>query len=135
MASNDRIEESAVDETTPLVAAQHSGPTTNVQAEPLLKTNGTAKTNGVNQAEQENGEGGAKDDDRPLPKFQVFLLSYCRFIEPISFFSIFPFINVMIETTGHLDERDVGFYTGLIVSSRVASYLGRADTDRNLSSP
>lgn len=37
-------------------------------------------------------------------------------IEPIAFFGIFPFINKMIEEMG-VEEADVGFYSGLIVSS------------------
>lgn len=60
-----------------------------------------------------------EDDDRPLPRGQIFLLCYARLVEPIAFFSIFPFINKMIWETGGLDlkEADVGFYSGLIVSS------------------
>lgn len=55
-----------------------------------------------------------EEDDRPLPKAQLFLLCYCRMVEPIAFFSIFPYINKMIEETG-IEEQDVGFYSGLIV--------------------
>lgn len=57
------------------------------------------------------------EDDRPLPIGQIFLLCYARLVEPIAFFSIFPFINQMIFETGDLEEVDVGFYSGLIVSS------------------
>ncbi|RFU27859.1 hypothetical protein B7463_g8468, partial [Scytalidium lignicola] len=57
-----------------------------------------------------------EDDDTPLPKTQIFLLCYARLVEPIAFFSIFPFINKMIWETGNLDEADVGFYAGLIES-------------------
>jgi hypothetical protein len=57
------------------------------------------------------------DDDKPLPIGQIFLLCYARLVEPIAFFSIFPFINKMIFETGDLEEVDVGFYSGLIVSS------------------
>ncbi|MCJ1478861.1 hypothetical protein MMC13_007545 [Lambiella insularis] len=55
------------------------------------------------------------DDDRPLPRTQIFLLCYARLVEPIAFFSIFPYINQMIWETGGLDQADVGFYSGLIV--------------------
>ncbi|KAH8816962.1 MFS transporter [Xylogone sp. PMI_703] len=55
-------------------------------------------------------------DDTPLPKKQIFLLCYARLVEPIAFFSIFPFINKMIWETGNLNEADVGFYAGMIES-------------------
>lgn len=37
-------------------------------------------------------------------------------MEPIAFFSIFPFIAQMVQRNGHLPESDVGFYSGLIES-------------------
>ncbi|KAJ7593059.1 MFS general substrate transporter [Mycena floridula] len=55
-------------------------------------------------------------EDRPLPKLQIALLCYARLVEPIAFFTIFPFISQMVFETGTVDERDVGFYTGLIES-------------------
>ncbi|KAG9230225.1 major facilitator superfamily domain-containing protein [Amylocarpus encephaloides] len=57
-----------------------------------------------------------EDDDKPLPKLQIFLLCFARLIEPMAFFGIFPFVNKMIEETGGLEEADVGFYSGLIES-------------------
>ena len=62
------------------------------------------------------GAGPEDGDDRPLPRTQMFLLCYARLVEPIAFFTIFPFINKMIWETGGLKEADVGFYSGLIVS-------------------
>ena len=59
---------------------------------------------------------GEDGDDRALPRTQIFLLCYARLVEPIAFFSIFPFINKMIWETGGLQEADVGFFSGLIVS-------------------
>ncbi|KAK8227246.1 MFS transporter, partial [Phyllosticta capitalensis] len=56
------------------------------------------------------------DDDRPLPTGQLFLVCYARFVEPIAFFCIFPFINKMIMDTGDVKEEDLGFYSGLIES-------------------
>jgi hypothetical protein len=53
--------------------------------------------------------------DKPLPVGQIMLLSFARMVEPIAFFSIFPFINHMIEECGDVAETDVGFYSGLIV--------------------
>ncbi|KAI1770037.1 MFS general substrate transporter [Hypoxylon cercidicola] len=58
----------------------------------------------------------AKPEDKPLPKMQIFFLCYARLIEPIAFFSIFPYINQMVQENGNLDEVDVGFYGGLIES-------------------
>ena len=54
--------------------------------------------------------------DKPLPKLQIFLLCYARMMEPIAFFSIFPFIAQMVARNGHLPDSDVGFYSGLIES-------------------
>lgn len=56
------------------------------------------------------------DDDTPLPLTQIFLLCYSRLIEPIAFFSIFPYINQMIFETGGVKKEDVGFWSGLIES-------------------
>lgn len=56
------------------------------------------------------------DKDKPLPKAQIFLLCYAVCAAPISFFSIFPYINFMIERVGGVDKEDVGFYSGLIES-------------------
>lgn len=55
------------------------------------------------------------DIDKPLPVGQIMLLCFARIVEPIAFFSIFPFINQMIEECGDVAETDVGFYSGLIV--------------------
>lgn len=96
-----RPEISAVDEVTPLLAASSEAPTTQANEEPL-----------VNHASDVAPE----DEDKPLPMGQIALLCYARLIEPIAFFSIFPFVNAMIRDTGNLDERDVGFYSGLIES-------------------
>lgn len=65
-------------------------------------------TDGEHQDERSSG--------KPLPKFQILLLSYARMMEPIAFFSIFPFLAKMVERNGKLPESDVGFYSGLIES-------------------
>ncbi|KAJ3046788.1 hypothetical protein HK097_000515 [Rhizophlyctis rosea] len=54
--------------------------------------------------------------DKPLPKLQILLLCYARMVEPIAFFSIFPYINKMAQENGSLPTSDVGFYSGLIES-------------------
>ncbi|KAF2203009.1 MFS general substrate transporter [Delitschia confertaspora ATCC 74209] len=61
-------------------------------------------------------ETSCEDDDMPLPIDQIFLLCYTRLVEPIAFFSIFPFINEMIYKTGGIPKSDVGFYSGMIES-------------------
>jgi hypothetical protein len=98
-SASDERDHSAAQETTPLLATSAAGAIAQANEEPLSKN-----------AFHEN------DDDKPLPKVQIFLLCYARLVEPIAFFSIFPFINQMIWETGHLEEADVGFYSGLIVS-------------------
>ena len=55
------------------------------------------------------------DDDRPLPKLQLFLLCLAKLTEPVAFFSIFPFVNQMVYETG-IPREQCGFYTGLIES-------------------
>ena len=91
---------SAADEVTPLLAVSEEGPIAQANEESST-VSGTPNS--------ENG--------KPLPKTQIFLLCYARVIEPIAFFSIFPFINQMIWEIGDIDEADVGFYSGLIVRS------------------
>ena len=114
---------SAADERTPLLATSDAYPVAGTEEESQLleavvsneghqskPTTAHATTAGT------NGEAdGDDDDDRPLPKLQIFLLCYARLVEPIAFFSIFPFVNQMIEETGGLAKEDVGFYSGLIV--------------------
>src|SRR6266536_5886327 len=99
-AASNKAYHSAVHETTPLLTTSESVPTADAnETQPLAHE--TSPNNG---------------DDTPLPRTQIFLLCYARLVEPIAFFSIFPFINKMIWETGNLDEADVGFYSGLIVS-------------------
>ncbi|KAK3941072.1 major facilitator superfamily domain-containing protein [Diplogelasinospora grovesii] len=57
-----------------------------------------------------------EDDDKPLPFGQIAVLCYARWVEPVAFFSIFPYINKMCQENGHLSDADVGFYSGLIES-------------------
>jgi hypothetical protein len=86
------------DEITPLLSApQSSEPTTSQQ-------------NGHADAEAAMAE----EEEVPLPMFKIFILCIARIMDPISFFSIFPFVPSMVRDSGVLEE-DVGFYTGLIV--------------------
>lgn len=40
------------------------------------------------------------EQDKPLPRDQLFLLCLARLVEPVAFFSIFPFLNEMIQEVG-----------------------------------
>lgn len=99
---------SAISENTPLLGASAD--------EPFAPLNDSEILN--HEAARENDSNGPRppQTEKPLPKLQIFLLCYARTIEPIAFFGIFPFISKMIFETGNLEEADVGFYAGLIVS-------------------
>ncbi|KJR80635.1 uncharacterized protein SPSK_05209 [Sporothrix schenckii 1099-18] len=56
------------------------------------------------------------DEDRPMATTQVALLCFARLLEPIAFFSVFPYINQMVQDNGGVASSDVGFYSGLIES-------------------
>ncbi|KAK4180789.1 major facilitator superfamily domain-containing protein [Triangularia setosa] len=55
-------------------------------------------------------------EEPPFPTHQILLLCLARLLEPIAFFSIFPYINKMAQENGYLPDTDVGFYSGLIES-------------------
>ncbi|RDW57042.1 hypothetical protein BP6252_13914 [Coleophoma cylindrospora] len=96
--------QSAPTEVTPLLGTSATKPQAQVREE--------AVTPFFRQEEQPDDDG----EDAPLPIVQIALLCYCRMVEPVAFFSIFPFINKMILETGNIEEADVGFYSGLIES-------------------
>ncbi|KAF3003074.1 hypothetical protein E8E13_007573 [Curvularia kusanoi] len=91
-------EANANTERTPLLAS--------VATEPVTEPATTDSTDGVH----------AEDENAPLPKVQILLLSYTRIIEPIAFFSIFPYIASMIEDVSGKGPEEAGFYAGLIES-------------------
>lgn len=98
-------------ETTPLLAVSSENPVTQADSE-------TLKINKIGNTATTTGD---QDDDKPLPVGQIILLCYARLVEPIAFFSIFPFIQQMILEVGGVEEEDVGFYSGLIVSVLLCS--------------
>ncbi|KAL8294411.1 hypothetical protein RB597_007901 [Gaeumannomyces tritici] len=59
---------------------------------------------------------GPDDGDDRIPKAQVFWLCMARLVEPVAFFSIFPYISEMVKHNGGLADADVGFYNGLTES-------------------
>ncbi|KAG9195351.1 hypothetical protein G6011_00472 [Alternaria panax] len=93
----------AADETTPLL--------THVDPMPIAEPGDPSHQHG-------HIENGSEDEDKnkPLPKAQIFLLCYAVSVAPIAFFSIFPYVNFMIERIGSVDKEDVGFYSGLVES-------------------
>lgn len=106
-------EESAIDEVTPLLGAGAVDSVAQANGNSsLLEANG--KATGEPVADED-------DEDRPLPKTQIFLLCYARLVEPIAYFSIFPFVNKMIYDNGNIEVSHVGFYSGLIVSPPVTA--------------
>ena len=112
----------ASDERTPLLATADAYPVACTEEEPGLLNGGA-----LDSGNRGPLKGPALDDvnpnpedaeNKPLPKVQIFLLCYARLVEPIAFFSIFPFINKMIWENGKergVGEGDVGFYSGLTV--------------------
>ncbi|XWW97854.1 hypothetical protein V2A60_005841 [Cordyceps javanica] len=84
-------------------------PTPTTEATPLLGPPATLQN--------EHRAGDASPGPAALPPtMQVTLLCYARLMEPIAFFSIFPYIAMMVQSRGDLDDADVGFYAGLIES-------------------
>jgi hypothetical protein len=77
----------------------------------------------------EPNEDASEDEERSLPKDQIFFLCLARMVEPLAFFCIFPFINKMIWDTGEVAKTDVGFYSGLVVSHPVPRPLSVTETD------
>ncbi|KAK0624731.1 major facilitator superfamily domain-containing protein [Bombardia bombarda] len=97
----------SLNETTPLLAAGDFAPT----ADPEIAE---ATTNNTHDYDSEDEDGASAD--KPLPVGQILALCYARWVEPVAFFCIFPYINKMAQENGHLADTDVGFYSGLIES-------------------
>ena len=92
---------------------------------PLLANGDVAQTTGSTVSESATLQASSSDtppgdgnseDDKPLPKQQILWLCFSRMVEPLAFFSIFPYVNKMAQENGHLADADVGFYSGLIES-------------------
>jgi MFS family permease len=86
---------------------------------PLLAAGDVAPNNEAYEHAQDEANGGNADtnvEDKPLPVWQIAALSYARFVEPVAFFAIVPYINQMAQENGRLADTDMGFYSGLIES-------------------
>ena len=104
VSSDQEGSNTAASEATPLLAATEVGSILQPSRETALQ-------------HRRLSDGSIKvDDEKPLPRTQIFLLCFARMLEGLAFFGIFPFISKMIKETGDLEEADVGFYAGLIVS-------------------
>lgn len=99
----------AASENTPLLASSSIAPTQDAEVAEGLVTS-------PNGQEHTNSTSGEADNDKPLDTVQIVLLCYTRVVEPIAFFSIFPYINTMLQANTGLPASDVGFYSGLIES-------------------
>lgn len=99
-------------EQTPLLAAGDIAPT----ADPTVSEATTLQGSGAGTF-PESAVGEAEEDDgKPLPGWQIFWICFARLVEPMAFFSVFPYINKMAQENGNLDDSDPGFYSGLIES-------------------
>ena len=100
------------DETTPLLAAPETG-------QPQIQQNGDVYTNGHTKHKPDDAEpqdASHDEESKPMPYRQILLLCYASLAEPVAYFSIFPFINEMIQRNGGLKQENVGFWSGMIES-------------------
>jgi sugar phosphate permease len=103
---SDLAKDAAATEQSPLLGSGSTTPTGTASQEVSEST--TLNEQPINNSDDE--------DDKPLPVWQIVVLCYARWVEPVAFFSIFPYIVEMAQKNGHLDKADVGFYSGLIES-------------------
>ncbi|KAI0189003.1 major facilitator superfamily domain-containing protein [Xylaria flabelliformis] len=113
---HDERDDAITTETTPLLAASSSPvvPAGDPEDAKALITS----TSSISASSSSNPAPTSLPEQASFPKVQVLLLCYARLIEPIAFFSIFPYINEMVLRNGHgsIAESDMGFYSGLIES-------------------
>lgn len=57
-----------------------------------------------------------RERDSRWAQIQIVLLCYLRMLEPMAFYTIFPYIAEMTERVGGVSDADVGFYSGMIES-------------------
>lgn len=105
---NRRLSVEQASEHTPLLAAGDIAPT----ADPEI----SEATTLIDEQSSSSSNNNVDPDDKPLPVAQILVLCYARWVEPVAFFSIFPYINKMAQENGNLADADVGFYSGLIES-------------------
>lgn len=99
-------------ETTPLLGVPETAGAVN-QFNGTLDVTQADGNNPLKQPAQDDSE---HQEEKKMPYVQILILCYASLGEPVAFFAIFPFVNEMIAVNGNLDEKDVGFYSGLIES-------------------
>ncbi|KAL2270250.1 hypothetical protein VTJ83DRAFT_2434 [Remersonia thermophila] len=112
----DRSEHGEVTEQTPLLGAGHAAAAlvnNAVNHEPGQFDEAVIAANAGDGMPYVTGD---EAGDKPLPARQILALCYARLVEPIAYFSIFPYINEMVQRNGDLADTDMGFYSGLIES-------------------
>ncbi|KAJ5145499.1 uncharacterized protein N7515_000063 [Penicillium bovifimosum] len=97
-------ENGRIDETTALLGANQAK-YVDVHTSDNVDNSSAPDSNGVDLT-----------DKKPLPKLQILLLCYARVVEPLAFFSIFPYVSQMVQDNGNVADADIGFYSGLIES-------------------
>ncbi|KAF2967703.1 hypothetical protein GQX73_g5884 [Xylaria multiplex] len=121
-ATRDQDDDAIATETTPLLMTPSSSIVSGEQdaeeAKALLSSSPTSHSGSTSATSPPHSHPTAiaEEPSKPLPKKQILLLCYARLIEPVAFFSIFPYINQMVQENGNLAEEDMGFYSGLIES-------------------
>ncbi|KAH6573462.1 hypothetical protein BASA60_006010 [Batrachochytrium salamandrivorans] len=66
----------------------------------------------------------AKPSPTPLPFRQMLLICVVTFVEPVQFGILFPFVYFMVRDLGiATDDRDIGFYVGMLASSFCVAQL------------
>ena len=108
---DDRVE--GADESTPLLAAPDSGKPSESQNGHMSSTEANGR---AAKSTDTTDHEAPQDEEKPMPYLQILLLCYASVGEPVAYFAIFPFINEMIERTGGIDEKNVGFWSGMIES-------------------
>ncbi|KAK2610750.1 hypothetical protein N8I77_004153 [Diaporthe amygdali] len=99
-------------ERTPLLATNDITPTADPAVSEATTLQGSGSGTFIGNAASDQDE----DNEPPFPKWQILWICFARLVEPMAFFSIFPYINQMAQENGNLDTADVGFYSGLIES-------------------
>ncbi|KAJ5576423.1 hypothetical protein N7535_003349 [Penicillium sp. DV-2018c] len=97
-------ENGRVDETTALLGANQA------------KYVDVHTSDNVDNLSTSGSDGADSINEKPFPTGQILLLCYARTVEPLAFFSIFPYVAQMVQENGNLADEDVGFYSGLIES-------------------
>lgn len=93
---------------------EYASNTNSDEESPLLsvpKFHSGVRDNGTIESTPTEGE-----EEKPMPFTTMLSLCCAAIVEPVAYFSIFPFIGEMIEHTGDVKEADVGLSAGVIES-------------------